>query len=334
LLNFKDTYFSYNLYNFITESCLLWQLKLENSYKLYEKFNKLHSEQLPNIKQNYKERVGDNMNQVKYASPLYIVREECEKDLFAVLEKLKDMGFDGIEFLGFFGKTPAELKQKLDELNLIALGNHVDYYEFLKDVNGTIKTHKEIGCKYITITGLPKTMEIDEAILSDYIKNVTEIGTACKNHGITLLYHNHDHEFGILVNGKNLLENILDKIPMENLSFEPDLGWIAIGGGEVTYYLDKYKDRCPVIHLKDYYALDTKEVGNVHELGANKGDDRHSYFEFRPVGYGIVNFPSLKSELIACNPEWMVADHDLAYSRDSYFDLKISLEYMKNLNLM
>lgn len=274
------------------------------------------------------------MNQIKYASPLYIVREECEKDLFAVLEKIKEIGFDGVEFLGFFGKKPIEIKEKLDELNLSALGNHVDYYEFLKDVEGTIKVHKEIGCQYITITGLPKTIQPDKAIVSEYVKNVTEIGKVCKQYDITLLYHNHDHEFQFDILGKNLLESILDETPAESLSFEPDLGWIEIGGGKASYYLDKYKDRCPVIHLKDYYAKDTKEVGNVHELGANKGDSKHSYFEFRPVGYGIVNFPALLNNMVTCNPKWLVADHDLAYGRDSYFDLKISLEYMKNLLMM
>ena len=36
---------------------------------------------------------------------------------------------------------------------------------------------------------------------------------------------------------------------------------------------------------------------------------------------------------LTCNPqpEWYVMDHDCAYERDSYFDLKISLEYFKNL---
>jgi len=52
------------------------------------------------------------------------------------------------------------------------------------------------------------------------------------------------------------------------------------------------------------------------------------------VGYGILNFPGLLNKIKACEPKWLLADHDLAYERDSYFDLKISLEYMKNLILM
>ncbi|QHQ61671.1 TIM barrel protein [Anaerocolumna sedimenticola] len=274
------------------------------------------------------------MKNVKIAAPLYILREECEKDLFSVLEKLKEIGFDGIEFLGFFGKTPGDIHDNLEQLNLKAVGNHVDYYEFIKDINTTIKIHKEIGCQFITVGGLPKEQLADSTLVSKYIKDTKEIGMLCSENGITLLFHNHDRELSGKINDKYYLEEILDSIPEEVLSFEPDLGWIAIGGGSPEYFLDKYQNRCPVIHLKDFYAKDIPGIGNVFELNNQKGDALHSHFEFRPVGYGVLNIPSLMNRIKACNPSWLLADHDLAYDRDSYFDLKISLDYIKNLLLL
>ena len=53
------------------------------------------------------------MKKIKMASPLYILRNECEQDLSGVLKKLAQIGFDGIEFLGFFGHSAAEVKQML-----------------------------------------------------------------------------------------------------------------------------------------------------------------------------------------------------------------------------
>ncbi|WMJ88956.1 sugar phosphate isomerase/epimerase family protein [Anaerocolumna sp. MB42-C2] len=274
------------------------------------------------------------MKNVKIAAPLYILREECEKDLFSVLEKLKTIGFDGIEFLGFFKKTPEEIRDKLEQLNLKAVGNHVDYSEFVKDVNTTIKIHKEIGCQFITITGLSKEQFTDNALVSKYISDVKEIGKLCRENGITLLFHNHDRELAYKMKDKYYLEEILDSIPKELLSFEPDLGWIAIGGGKPEYFLAKYKSRCPIIHLKDFYAMDLSSIGDVFDLNNQKGDAGHSHFEFRPVGYGILNIPALMELIKDCNPSWLLADHDLAYERDSYFDLKISLDYIKNLLLL
>ncbi|MGB8450732.1 MAG: sugar phosphate isomerase/epimerase [Anaerocolumna sp.] len=271
------------------------------------------------------------MKNIKIAAPLYILREECEENLFSVLEKLKDLGFEGIEFLGFFGKAPKDIYEKLKQLKLEAVGNHVDYYEFMKDIDVTIAMHKEIGCSFITINGLPKEKFTDNNLVTQYLEDVNQIGKRCRENGITLLYHNHDRELTFKTEDKYFLEIILDHIPAENLSFEPDLGWMAIGGAKPEYFLDKYKERCPIIHLKDFYAVDIAKIGNVFELNSLKGDKEHSFFEFRPVGYGVANIPALMKRIRACSPKWVLADHDLAYGRDNYYDLKISLDYIKNL---
>ncbi len=266
----------------------------------------------------------------KIAAPLYILRNECRQDLFAVLEQLKHLGYDGVEFLGFFGRKPQEIKEKLGQIGLIAIGNHVDYDEFSKDIQGTIEAHKTVGCKYITITGLTKEQLADGAALTAYIEMVTEIGNQCREQGMILLYHNHDREL-LVKQDKYALEEILDRVPAESLAFEPDLGWMAIGGAKPDYFLEKYLGRCPIIHLKDFYAEDISQIGNVHELGSERGAAAHSFFEFRPTGYGIANLPALMNKIAANQPEWLLADHDLAYDRDSYFDLQISLDYIRNL---
>ena len=34
---------------------------------------------------------------------------------------------------------------------------------------------------------------------------------------------------------------------------------------------------------------------------------------------------------LACRPDWLVMDHDMAYDRDPYGDLKLSLDYTREL---
>jgi hypothetical protein len=41
--------------------------------------------------------------------------------------------------------------------------------------------------------------------------------------------------------------------------------------------------------------------------------------------------PRLMPMCLSCAPEWFVMDHDLAYERDSFADLKLSLDYVKTL---
>jgi sugar phosphate isomerase/epimerase len=174
----------------------------------------------------------------------------------------------------------------------------VDYEELRKNIERTIEAHKTIGCKYITVSGLPKAKLSDEKELNEYLDIVREIGKESRKAGITLLYHNHDREFQLKYEGKSIMEYILDKAV--ELYAEPDLGWMLIGGGNPGDFLEKYQNRCPVIHLKDFYAEDIDKIGNVSDLGAAKGDDLHSYFEFRPVGYGIARTPELFKKILKC----------------------------------
>jgi len=268
------------------------------------------------------------MKNIKMASPLYIVREDCEKDLSGVLRKLAAIGFDGIEFLGFFGHTAEEVKEMLLENGLEALGNHVPYCELTADAENILAFHQTVGCSYLTVADLPLD---DFGSIAASLDGLAEKAAA---HGIRLLYHNHDQELIEHTNGQENLAFIMDHTKPETLALEPDLGWMEIGGGDPAWYLRRYADRCPVIHLKDYYASDNRLLGRVREFVPAKGTVERGHFEFRPTGYGVLNLPKLMPLCLACDPEWFVMDHDLAYERDSYTDLKLSLDYTRQLLAM
>ncbi len=262
---------------------------------------------------------------IRFASPLYILREACARDLFGVLERLSALGFDGVEFLGFFGHTADAVRGKLDELGLAPLGNHVPYAELLHDPAGVLAFHQTVGCRYLTVSEAPTE---DLTGLAMVLDTVAAEARAC---GITLLYHNHAAELRERIGEREVLRCLLDTVSPDTLGFEPDLGWMEIGGADCAQYLTDYRDRCPVIHLKDYYASDRSLLGNVQEFLPSRGKADRGYFEFRPVGYGILNLPRLLPLCLACGPEWLVMDHDLSYERDPFEDLRLSLVYTKRL---
>lgn len=252
------------------------------------------------------------MDNAKIGSPLFILREKCAADLMGVLEKLSEIGYEGIEFLGFYGNSPLSIRNKLDSCNLRAVGNHVSYDDFIKTPEKIIEEHKILGCDYITI-GSPAQDGLPGG--SDYLKSKAEIeklGEMMNEAGMKLLFHNHSGELSNFFYGKTILEGLLDTINPNLLSLEPDIGWMQIGGADPSYYLKKYKDRCPVIHFKDY---------------APKAEG----FEFRPTGYGVMNNALLYALSLDCSPKWYIMDHDCSYERDEFEDLKLSLEYFKNL---
>jgi len=319
--------------------------------------------------------------QTLFAAPLFILRNLCQTDLLGTLTRLKKLGFDGVEFLGFFGVEPEVIGAKLQELQLAPVGNHVDYEAFLADPAGVIAAHKLVGCRYITIGGWFRG-GYDTIRFAEWTNHAARIGRMCRAEGMTLLYHNHHNELKQTIEGMHLLRMLMENVPEDALSLEPDLGWMRIAGASPLEYLQDFKGRCPVIHMKDYYCAHVYEQeaeldksgnaceqqaesdatghacnqqaesdvsgnaceqqtetepcrfavpGDVTLLGSNRGGAEQGFFEFRPTGYGIMNYPALIKPMLDCHPEWIVLDHDLAYERDPFEDLALSLAYAKSL---
>ena len=168
---------------------------------------------------------------IRMASPLYIVRQDCEKDLFAVLRRLAEAGFDGIEFLGFFGHGAKEVRQKHAALGLAAQGNHVPYQDRAADPKTLRDLHQEVACEYLTDADLPLA---DFAKVAESLDRIADLARA---RGMRLLFHNHDGELIDRVEGKAALQYILDNTRPETLALEPDLGWMEVGGGDCAWYL-------------------------------------------------------------------------------------------------
>jgi len=253
---------------------------------------------------------------IKIGSPLFVFRDECNKDLMLVIRRLAEIGYQGIEFLGMFGHKPADIRKTLDSCGIVAVGDHVAFDEFVNNTEQVISDRKELGCSYITISppnadGLPGGENYHKTI-----EAWKKLGEAVNNADMTLLYHNHAGELRDMHAGKTLLEHILDDTDSGFLSAELDLGWICIAGADPEYYLKKYINRCPVVHFKDFSPADNEEG-----------------FIFSPTGYGVLKTKELYAITAESEkkPDWYIMDHDCAYTRDIYDDMKLSLEFFKKL---
>ena len=63
---------------------------------------------------------------MKNAIQLYSLREMIEREgVEAVFEAVSKAGFEGIEFAGFYGLTPEEMKTLIEKYNLNAISAHL-----------------------------------------------------------------------------------------------------------------------------------------------------------------------------------------------------------------
>ncbi|MBO7621053.1 MAG: TIM barrel protein, partial [Victivallales bacterium] len=93
-------------------------------------------------------------SKMQISAQMYSVRGDCGANFDNALEKVAKMGFQGVEFAGYYnyGNKPAELKKRLDDLGIKASGTHIGTGSFDKNnLQRTIDFHAAIGCKFLVV---------------------------------------------------------------------------------------------------------------------------------------------------------------------------------------
>ncbi len=265
------------------------------------------------------------------ALQLYSIRDEVAADMKAALLKVKNMGYDGVEFAGLYGHTPAEVKAICEEVGLVPISAHVPIDDMVKTPEETVSAYAEIGCKYIVVPYVIEERRPGGSNFDGTIEDMKMIGEVAKKHGMTLLYHNHDFEF-VKLDGEYGLDVIYNRVPADLLQTEIDTCWANVGGVDPAKYLLKYTDRAPVVHLKDFSG---EKSDDMYELIGieKKGPKRPSGFEFRPFGFGYQNVPEILKAAVAAGAKWVVVEQDQpSMDRTPLECVKLSRDYLKLLN--
>ncbi len=266
------------------------------------------------------------------AVQVYSVRDNAAANLRETLEKIKAMGYDGVEFAGLYTYTPAEIKAMCDEIGLVPISAHVPFIDMLKDPVGVLTQYKEIGCKYVVVPYLVPEHRPGHENFPYVVEFIRIIAKTAKELGLQMLYHNHDFEF-MKLDGKYALDILYDEIPADLLQTELDTCWVNVGGENPAEYLKKYAGRAPVLHLKDFFG---EKSDDMYELiGIDKKvPTRPSGFEFRPVGAGLQNFPAILESAKESGVEWIVVEQDKpSMGLTPMESIEKSIEYVKTINL-
>ena len=128
------------------------------------------------------------------ALQLYTVRDEMDADFAGTLKKVKEMGYEGVEFAGLFGHTAAEVKALCEEIGLDPISAHVPFTDMMEDPS-ILEDYAAIGCRYAVIPYLTEEYRPGSEKFREVIEGAAMLGEKAKALGMTLAYHNHDFEF-------------------------------------------------------------------------------------------------------------------------------------------
>ena len=194
---------------------------------------------------------------MKKGVQMYAIKALASNDMEKALETVASIGYEGVEFAGFFNHSAEEIAGWLKKYNLEALGAHVQESEMFEDVEQTIAFHKTIGNSRIICPYYEMKTKADVLELAG---KMNDVASKYKDAGMKLFYHNHAHEF--VKDGEEYLIDILaDEVSADILSLEFDAYWVYRGNECPVKYLTKYTDRVEIFHAKDGIGEESTTLG-------------------------------------------------------------------------
>ncbi|SDM90064.1 sugar phosphate isomerase/epimerase [Bacillus sp. OK048] len=248
------------------------------------------------------------MREIPVVVQLYTLREYCERDFIGTLRKVAELGYHGVELAGLYGHSPQEIRNVLEEFGLKAASSHVPLVEMKRNLSKVIEDHQILGCEYIVCPYILEADRTEEGYQS-LISFLKSTGPVVTEAGLSLAYHNHDFELRTLAtSGKSVLETIYSAIGAESLQAELDIYWLQRAGENPVEWIEKYRGRTPIVHLKD---MTTDEERAFAELGT-----------------GGVDIEAVLNKGEEAGVKWWVVEQDVC-RLDPFESIGISLNYLK-----
>lgn len=274
------------------------------------------------------------MKKFPVALQLYSLRDAFSKDFEGTLRQVKEIGYDGVEFAGLYGHSPADIAKMCKDMGLVPLSAHEGCDESLEDYDPVVKQYAEVGCQYIGIPSADPNNLPGGAKWDTYKGKIIAMSEAARKYGITLMYHNHDFEFQ-KTNGQYVLDALYAELPPEILQTELDLCWVNVGGENPAAFLKKYKGRAPVVHFKDFYMPGAKPdvlYGLITETKDEIAHNSREGFEFRSIGSGMQDVPAMLDACVYAGSQWIVVEQDEPTpGMDALTCVAQSVKYLKDL---
>jgi len=182
---------------------------------------------------------------------LYSVRRDCGKDLPGVLEAVAKMGYQGVEFAGYYGRKAGEIRKLLDDNGLKCCGTHTGLNTLTGDaLKATVEFNKTLGNKFLIVPGLPGANRRSVEALKETADLFSELADKVKPEKMRVGYHAHGGDFR-KIEGEVPWDVIFGNASPE-VVMQLDTGNCIGGGGDPVAVLKKYPGRSATIHLKEH----------------------------------------------------------------------------------
>lgn len=216
---------------------------------------------------------------------LYPFREALAADFEGGLARIADIGYVAVEFLGLHGHSPKSVAHTVDRLGLRVCASHVS--PPIEETIESVLEEARVLQYTIPVTNTDRAALEAEQQVRETAAHLQQAAQLLKERGLRFALHNHWWEFRNRVGGRFAYDAIMEQAP--TLYSELDVYWAAYGGNtDAAQVVATYRDRIPLLHVKD---------GTLADTGAHT-----------PVGSGALDIPGIIAAADPSLVEWLIVD--------------------------
>ncbi len=227
-----------------------------------------------------------------------VVREEMKADFWATMARLAEMGYEGVELGGgaleLAGVEGEEFRIRLAALGMQAISRGSQKYRIAGKEAEVLDEARAMGCDYLCFSWGP--CESREQLLEDAAL-YTRLGRRCRELGLQMTYHNHNHEFQTF-DGETGFDILMNATDPDLLKAHMDIGWAAYAGMDPAALIRRYAGRCPVLHVRDARSLESEATGN----------DERKRVAWTEIGEGVLDLAAAVAAAKESGVRWLTVE--------------------------
>ena len=169
------------------------------------------------------------------------------------------MGYEGVEFAGYYDRDATQLQALCDELRLQIVGTHIPLNTLLGDaLEATVEFNQTLGNRYLIVPGLDEERRNSRAAWLETAGVFNDIAAAVEPHDMQVGYHNHHIEFAEM-DGELPWDTFFGNTD-KRVVMQLDTGNMYHGGAEPVAVLERYPGRANLVHLKEHSDSNDKAL--------------------------------------------------------------------------
>lgn len=232
------------------------------------------------------------MPNIPLALQLYSLRADMPKDVPGVLADVAHMGYQAVDFAGYYGYNAQDLREILDDLGLKCAGTHTSLDSIGDDqIQETAEFMATLGSPFLIVPGVGKEYQGTRDGAMRLAEKLSQASKTAAEFGARVGYHNHMWEFEPLPGGTYAMEILATNTPPE-VVLQVDTGNLQEAGVDPIDFLETWTRRLGTVHLKPYLK--------------NRDADFERYF----IGEDDSNWSAILDAIHPQNTQYLIVEQE------------------------